>query len=341
MTQTDAIEELTALVEQELVDILSDRDMPLYRMMFYHLGWEDEQGQPISSPRSRTHGVACLLASAFAGGDRRTALPAAAAVEMIANFSQIHDDVQDGNPKRGDRNSVWWVWGPAQAINAGDGMHALARLALLGLQDRGVTPYTAFRAAQMLDQTCLEMCEGRFRDLELLDRIDTSQEAYFIMAAGKTGALMGGAMQLGALVASEDDAVTTALGQCGSKIGVGLQIREDIRALWGEGAEAEPGTDALNKKKLLPLVYALEHAGPTEKRRLGEVYFKRVLQPEDVDVVREVVEGLGALEYCEGLVDRYRQEAMDALQTAGRSVGDAADIERFALTLLEPKDAGG
>ena len=117
----------TARVEGELRDLFSTRQMPLYRMMAYHLGWEDEQGNAREpAPAERSHGVACLTACYAAGGDQEVGLPAAASVELVNSFCQVHDDVQGGHPKRHDRDAVWWVWGPAQAINTGDGMHALA-----------------------------------------------------------------------------------------------------------------------------------------------------------------------------------------------------------------------
>ena len=114
--------------------------MPLYRMMSYHMGWEEAEGHPGGAfTVGRVHGVLCLLACSAAGGDIHVAKPAAAAVELVRNFCQIHDDVQAGNPQRNNRDAVWWVWGPAQAINAGDGMHALARLALFGLKQNGIS----------------------------------------------------------------------------------------------------------------------------------------------------------------------------------------------------------
>ena len=341
MTPTNTFEELTALVEQEMADVLAERAMPLYDMMSYHLGWEGDQDRPISSPRARSHGVACLLACSLAGGDRQTALPAAAAVEMVASFSQIHDDVQDGNPKRGDRDSVWWVWGPAQAINAGDGMHALARLALLRLQGRGVSSHTSFRAAQVLDQACLEMCEGRFRDLELVDRIDTSQEAYFEMASGKTGALMDGAMRLGALVASADDATVGAFGKWGRNAGIAMQVQRDLNELWPPGSgDVGPSAAVLSKAKLLPVVYAVQEANINDKRRLGEVYFKRVLEARDVDAIRDIVERLGGRRYCEDRVREYAASAEQALVDAGLP-RDAVDTVTHLLgSLLEGRQAG-
>ena len=341
MTSLHTFDDLAASIEAELVDILAHRDMPLYGMMSYHLGWEGQPDHIATTAGERVHGVACLLACAAVGGDLQVAVPAAAAVEMVRSFTEIHDDVQDGNPKRDHRDAVWWVWGPAQAINAGDGMHALARLALFRLLERGVSAATTFKATQLLDQASLEMFEGRFQDLEAQERIDTTVDGYFMMASGKTGALMAGAMKLGALIGAEGEAALSALGECGANIGVGMQIRSDLGALWGDSLGDGPASiEVLNKKKLLPIVYALEKASITEKRRMGDIFFKRVLDAEDVPVVREIVEGLGAREHCEGLVGQYHRDAVEALAAPGLSAEGVEAIGNFAGALLAPETSG-
>ena len=106
------IEELTTRVEATLKDSFAGRSLGLYRMMSYHLGWDDVQGMETGpASRDRSHGVACLVACLAAGGEVDSALPAAAAVELVDGFLQVHDDVQGGNPRRDDRDAVWWVWG--------------------------------------------------------------------------------------------------------------------------------------------------------------------------------------------------------------------------------------
>ena len=341
MALSQTVSELTALVEPELKDIVTSRDMRLYQMMSYHMGWNYEAGQDRAAPnKERTHGVLCLLACHAAGGDLGTALPAAAAVELVNNFCLIHDDVQGGIPKRDDRDAVWWVWGPAQAINAGDGMHALGRLALFRLLQRGVSPETTFRAVQLLDEASLQACEGRFLDLEAQERIDMGVQAYVTMVSGKSGALVACAMKLGALVATPDavgdEAVLEALGSCGTKLGLAMQMRADSRELWGHGeAVSAPSPEVMNKKKLLPVVQALEKASIRDKRRLGDIYFKRVLGPEDVARLLEVIEELGAKEESERLIERTRAEALEALDTPAMPAQGRADIERFVASLLE------
>ena len=336
MAISTVVDDLTGRVDAELSSIVTSREMPLYRMMSYHMGWNDQHGRsdaPLS--KQRTHGVLCLLACRAAGGDADVALPAAAGVELVHNFCQVHDDVQGGKPQRDDRDALWWVWGPAQAINAGDGMHALARLALFRLLKKGVSSAKTFRAVQLLDEASLQTCEGRFLDLEAQERIDMSVDSYMSMVASKTGSLTSCAMRLGGLVASDDEGVHDALAGCGERVGVAMQVRSDLRELWGgEQGDAAPSNEVMNKKKLLPVVYALEKASISEKRRLGDIYFKRVLEAEDVARLREVIQELGARQHCEELVERYRNEALASLDVPAVSDQGRDDIERFVDSLL-------
>ena len=331
MGPSPTADDLAALVDAELREIFAPRKIPLYDMMSYQLGWTGDSGSPpVADARKRAHGVLCLMANQAAGGDANDALPTAAAVELVDNFCQIHDDVQGGIPQRNKRDAVWWVWGPAQAINAGDGMHALARLALFRLLKRGVSAETTFRGVEILDQASLKLCEGRFVALEAQERLDMSVDAYLKMASDKSGALVSCAMRLGGMVATDDQQVMNALGECGASIGVAMQVHADLRELWtADGSDGPASPEVLNKTKLLPVVWSLEKAGVTEKRRLGEIYFKRVLEPGDVDTVREVAVQLGARDFCESLIGRYRKEISDALDSHGISADGAAAICAF------------
>ncbi len=330
MTQTLSISDLGETVDAEMRDILDSRNMPFYDMMYYQLGWSEEP-EPVTV-RDRRRGVLCLLGAAAAGGDLETVVPAAAAVELVRNFLEIHDDVQSGTPSRDQRDTVWWVWGPAQAINAGDGMHALARLALFRLQGRGVDPAATFDGLRLLDQTALNMCEGRYLDLEALERIDLSVDAYLSMARAKTGSLFSCALKLGSMLSADNEALSAALEDCGLKMGVAAQVRADVSEMWPEDGTASP--EVMNKKKMLPVVYAMEQASVGQKRRIGDIYFKRVLKPEDVADVREVLEELGSREYCETVVDRYREEALISLRSSGATEEGANAIETLFGTFF-------
>ncbi len=311
------------MVETELERVVSDRDLPLYSMMEYHLGWSVDDSVR-TSPPSRELGALCLAACSALGGETADALPAAAAVELVQNFCEIHDDIEAGRVARNARDSVWWKWGPAQAINAGDGMHALARLALFGLLDRGMTAESVFDAVRVLDDASLAACEGRFMDLEAQERLDITSEAYLRMATRKSGALFASATELGALVSGQDDDTRRAFAECGRELGVAVQIAGDVAQITAglDGVEP-PSEDFMNKKKLFPVVRAFEIASPSERRALGDYYFKRVLEPSDARSLASIVNDLGAID--ESLSEmRRRLEA--SIRSAGK-VLDSADAE--------------
>ena len=326
--------ELAEQVDAELRQVMASRTMPLYDMMAYHLGWGEQPGVTDSRDLAdRNHGVLCVVSCMAVGGGVDEALPAAAAVELVHKFCQIHDDVQGGKPKRGDRDAVWWVWGPAQAINAGDGMHALARLALFRLLDRSVSAKTAFRAVQVLDEAGLRTCEGRFLDLQAQERIDTSTSSYLQMAADKEGALYACAMQLGALVAGGSEACIEALKQSGVDLGVAMLIRSDIAELSASNTASE---EVMNKKKMLPVVSAFESASASQRRQLGDIYFKRVLEPSDLPKLLEVLEDVGAIESSRELLDQHVLSARTALESAGLSSEGQKLLTESLESLVEP-----
>ena len=324
-------------VEDELRSLLGEQALPLYRMMQYQLGWVNSEGQPQDTPSGkRLRPSVCLLACQALDGAVGGALPAAAAVELVHNFSLVHDDIQDGSPERRNRATVWWLWGPAQAINAGDGLHALARLSLFRLQERGQPASTVLRAIQYLDDACLSLCEGQYMDLSYMERIDVTEQQYFAMIEAKSGALIGCAMQLGALVATQDQTLVDAFYVCGRKLGAAFQVRDDILDLWGaaDASQSPPASDVLNKKKSLPVVYALEKASIKEKRELGTLFFKRVLEPQDVQAVVQVLEGLGAREYAQEKAEELAQEGMDILEGQGLSGSALEDLRAVADFLV-------
>ena len=243
MSAEARIDGLSERVDAAMRALIDARTMPLYRMMAYHHGWEDRQGDPDTHrPKTRLRGAACLAACEAAGGEIVDGLPAATAVELIESSFQVHDDVQSGSPQRDGRDSVWWTWGPAQAINAGDGLYALARMAVLQMRDSGAGPAATFEALGVLDAASLEVCEGRFEDLDAQERIDLSVDAWLGMADKKTGALFGCAMRLGAMAAAADAAVAEALAECGRAFGIAFQVRVEMRQVWDSGEDAPAPT---------------------------------------------------------------------------------------------------
>ena len=299
-------------LEKDLQSVIVGNELTLYKMMAYQMGWIDDMGNDVSSSNSqRLHPTLCLMTCESLSGDFTKAIPAASSLELVHQFSLIHQDVQYGLPERNNRSTVWWTWGPAQAINAGDGLHAMARLNILKQTDIGMPYDQALRAINMLDKACLRLCEGQYLDLTYQERVDISEDAYFKMVEAKTSSLVSCATSLGALMAESDEVIIETMTEYGRKIGIALQIREDIEDLWKPlDAEMPVSGDLLNKKKSLPIIYALKNATGPNKRALGDVYFKRVMEPEDVLKVIDVLDSLGAKEFA---VEKARKLIDDAL----------------------------
>ena len=309
--------------------------MGLYNLMSYHFGWTGKPGEDFIDSQTnglhnlRRYGLACLVAASSLDNtteEGSAAVSAGSAIEMLATFAEIHDDIQAGRPVRNDRDAVWWVWGPAQAINAGDGLHALARLVILNLTDKQVDSSLVLEATKVIDNAALAMCEGRFIELEAQERIDITVEQYLDMAQAKSGSIMAGAMKLGAMLSKTDslisnlivDALSDDFAEFGRNIGVAMQIADDIKELYGEPSNTSaindrPSEEVLNKKKLLPIISAISNADISNKRKLGEIYFKRVLTPDDVKDVRKLVSDLGGKDFAKQTLNDYVDNAFKSV----------------------------
>ena len=159
---------LPALQEEmrAVVRVREPRHAALFGMLRYHLGWVDEQLQRVEAYHGkRIRPLLCLLACEAAAGDWHRALPAAAALELVHNFSLIHDDIEDRSPTRRGRAAVWILWGLAHGVNVGDSMLVIARQAVSRLSERGMDPATVLAAMDILDQTCGALCRGQYLDI--------------------------------------------------------------------------------------------------------------------------------------------------------------------------------
>ncbi|MDA1128815.1 MAG: polyprenyl synthetase family protein [Chloroflexi bacterium] len=279
---------------------------------------------------------ALALASCEAlGGDFRNALPVAASVELIYNFTLIHGDVQAGRADPGNRPSVWWVWGPAQAINAGDGLHALGRTTMMRLAQNEVPAEKVLRAVRSLDMACLTLCEGQYMDLQFQDQMMITTAAYMDMIGRKAGALAACAAESGALTAGAGDEACAKLGQLGMKMGMAWQIARDIDDFWGERGDGMTPSNVLNKKKSLPLVHTLENSSVSVKRELGSIYMKRVLETDDIAKMIEILDSTDARQASHGKAQELVDQALAGLEGVSgitrEGMDTLADLGQWAV----------
>ncbi|MEA1958981.1 MAG: polyprenyl synthetase family protein [Chloroflexota bacterium] len=300
-----------AEVEKELASNINGGDLALYDMMRYHMGWIDEEGRTQDAGGKLVRPTLLLLACESVGEDWRTALPAAAAVELVHNFSLIHDDIEDGDKERRQRATVWRLWGEPQAINVGDAMHSMARLALASLDEKYAPPAKMLRAARILDKTCLDLCEGQYLDIDYESRFDINIDDYLTMIDLKTASLITCSVQLGALIGTNDEQMVERLRRFGRKLGIAYQMTDDVLGIWGE----KPISDIHKKKKTLPVIYALKHADEKERSELEAIYSQESISQREVHQVIDILNRLNAEEYARDMAQKYYAEALAEIDT--------------------------
>jgi geranylgeranyl diphosphate synthase type I len=307
--------EMLTAVEDELRACVAAADgfglAEYAHMLAYHLGWEGEGAGPKARGK-RVRPMLLLLSAASAGGDWRAALPAAAAVELVHNFSLIHDDIQDHSALRRGRPTLWARWNVAQAINAGDALFALAHLALDRLDAR-IPPAQALAAHAILPRACLALTKGQYLDLSYEGRADLTAADYWPMIGGKTAALLAACAELGALLAGAGDDARRAYACFGEQVGLAFQVYDDYLGIWGDaaltGKSAE--SDLLAGKKSLPVLYALEQHGDFAARwRQGP------LTAEELPALTLQLEVEGAREFVQREADRLTEAALAELRRA-------------------------
>lgn len=325
-------------VDSELRSIFVDYDLPLYEMMRYHLGWIDENGNHIEGASGKAlRPTLCLLACEAAGGDFHKALPSAAAIELVHNFSLIHDDIQDNDRERRHRPTVWSIWGIPQAINAGDGMRSVAGLALLRLEDRGVPTKKRERAQRLLDESCLRMIEGQYLDVSYEGRFDIAVDDYLEMIDRKTAAIISGSLQIGAIIGTEDESFIGSIGEFGKNIGLAFQIKDDVIGIWGnQDKTGKPlAGDIQRKKKSLPVVYALQTANGTSREELLNIYKKSDITEQEVNKILQILDDVDTRTHAEQLAEEYRNRALAELEALKVSQWAKANLEEIAYFLVE------
>lgn len=310
---------------------------PFYGMMAYHLGWRDADLRPADEPvGKRLRPLLCLLACEAVGGAWPLALPAAAAVELLHNFTLIHDDIEDHTPLRRGRPAVWSLWGVPQAINAGDGLFVLARMALLRLRSQPLPPEVVLEAVAQFDWAILRICEGQYLDLDFEGRLDVDEPSYLGMIARKTAALLETSLYLGALIGGGSEDLCASLRAYGRELGLAFQMQDDVLGVWGEqDRTGKPAAaDVYGRKLGLPVIHALTGAKGNDRAVLEQVYGgSGAVHEEDVVAVRDVLERMGSRAYVEGRAAVHHDEALRALE--GIAAGPAREaLEHIARSLL-------
>jgi geranylgeranyl diphosphate synthase type I len=306
---------LLAAIETELRRQVSRLDTPqtqtYHEMLTYHMGWTGEGAGPDATGK-RIRPLLVLLTAAGGGGDWQAALPAAAAVELVHNFSLIHDDIQDNSEKRRGRSTVWVKWGMPQAINAGDGLFVLSGLAITDLAS-AYPPETVVAAAHILHTTSLELTRGQYLDISYEKRSDLGVEDYWPMIGGKTAALLAGCCAIGALLGGGDEAAIEAYRSFGHYLGLAFQVQDDILGIWGDEAVTgkSAASDLVEGKKSLPVL-----AGLGKKGKFAERWARGPIRQDEVEEIARLLASESAYTAAHEAAKQMTDMALNNLREA-------------------------
>ena len=307
------------LVEQGMTAVVPDSGLTdLNVLLQYHLGWTDKEGNPAASLASQGKALRptlCMFACEALEGNLEHAVSAAAAIELIHNFSLIHDDIQDQDLERRHQPTVWSLWGQPRALVAGDALQSVGDLSMLRGVHSGAAPDTSVRVSRLLTEAYLEMIEGQCLDLGFEARSNVTTDEYLHMIACKTGALIRSSLEIGAVLASDDPRITGAFAQFGGYLGRAFQIRDDYLGVWGDenatGKSAD--NDIRRRKKSFPAVFALDRASGAARDDLFRIYAQEELDDSDVERVMAIMDELGAAGVADRITSESAQRATEAL----------------------------
>jgi len=290
------------------------------------MGWTGEDAGPEAAGK-RIRPLMVLLSTASSGGNWQFALPAAAAIELVHNFSLVHDDIQDNSLKRRGRDTSWVKWGAPMAINIGDALFVISNQAILDLKEN-FPAEVVVRAGEILNNTCLELTRGQFLDMSYEERTDLTVEDYWPMIAGKTAALLSACCHLGSLLGGADQAKQESYRSFGHYLGLAFQVQDDILGIWGDenitGKSA--ASDLLEGKNSLPIL-----AGLSRKGKFAERWTQGPIQPDEVELVARLLASEGGLIAAQEASKQMTELALmslrevDAQGEAGEALFELAD----------------
>jgi geranylgeranyl diphosphate synthase type I len=334
---TDLTKTILPAVEAELQQTVAALDarptQPFHEMLTYHMGWSGTGAGPQAAGKRIRPTLLLLCAAANKEVSWTSALPAAAAVELIHNFSLIHDDIQDRSDIRRGRPTIWKQWGVAHAINAGDALFILAHVALDRLSDR-VSQETALQAGKIVDDACLALCCGQYLDMIYETRTSVTLEDYWPMIAGKTAALLTACTQVGALLGGADESRLELYRSYGHFLGLAFQIHDDYLGIWGDTGQTGKSieSDLVTGKKSFPVLSGLARHGPFAER-----YARGPIPAEEAPILAEQLAREGIQLLTQETADAMTDKALENLRLA-MPQGEAGQA-LFTLTdqLLERK----
>jgi geranylgeranyl diphosphate synthase type I len=270
------------------------------KMVDYQMGLDGQPGSTQSQGK-RLRPLFVLLSCDLFDVDWHAALPSAAAVELLHNFSLVHDDIQDGSITRRGRETIWKKWGVAQAINVGDALLNLAFLAILdckgNLEDKEIN-----NLLYSLQNTCLLLTKGQHLDIAFEKETQIPLSRYWQMIEGKTAALISASFEIGSIVARAKNQDLKLVAEFGHNIGLAFQVQDDYLGIWGDEIKTgKPAfSDLVNRKKTYPVIRGLKN-----KLKFASSWLTNAII--NSEIAREMAYALDVEGVREEVIAKYRE----------------------------------
>jgi geranylgeranyl diphosphate synthase, type I len=329
------IEPMLEKIEQQLFETIQSLDKNNYPGLIdifeYQMGWTEKNKK---GKGKRIRPLVVLLTTDALGQEWKTALPAAAALELLHNYSLIHDDIEDSSKLRRGKETVWVKWGQAQAINTGDAMLNLALQTPWQLKN-DFSLETVSEVFKTLQHRSLELTQGQYLDISFETQNDVSVIDYFKMIEGKTCSLIKAAFEMGAIFANANVENREILTKCGSSLGRAYQIQDDWLGIWGDEAVTGKSnqSDLCERKKSYPILLGLEKNGAFAsawKKSAGT-------NSQDVAEMASLLESEGVKQKCEFEFDRAFNETIELLNHLDCQQEKLGNLTDFVRSLLKRK----
>lgn len=343
---------MTANLQQSMLDAIENElkrqvtrlDQPrtksFHEMLTYHMGWTGEGAGPQATGKRIRPILALLSVASFEDENKKSkdsslnwlhAVSVAAAIELVHNFSLVHDDIQDNSELRRGRKTVWVKWGAPMAINVGDALFVIANQSVLDLSAHYPADLVV-KASKALSQACLELTQGQYLDMSYEERTDLTIEDYWPMISGKTSALLSACTQIGALLGYANDAQVEDFRLFGYHLGLAFQVQDDILGIWGNEAVTgkSASSDLVEGKNSLPILFGLEKNG-----RFADRWRQGPITLDEVNNVAQLLEDEGAKAYAEKIAETETQKALGYLDKANPQGEAGRMLTELAYMLLK------
>ena len=301
----------------------------------YHMGWSSSSGKSIKSTEGKRLRPALMLFACMSlGGKIESVLPPAIAIELVHNFSLIHDDIEDRDTQRHNRPTVWSVWGEPKAIHLGSILYDLAFLQMKNAPH--VPPERLLYASSRLSESSFEMMKGQYLDISFEGRAQVSTKEYIEMIAFKTASLISCAMDIGVFIGTGNRKLAASIAIIGRQIGQLFQIRDDILGIWGDvQSTGKPvGADIRRKKKSFPIVCAMEVANKPSTVELNYIFSKPLLDDRDVEKVLVTLDKANVKSHSEATTQQIASRILKEVERAKLPADFRISIEELVDFLV-------